>query len=256
MFTVEFQTGALLLLAAAALTIAWILWCDRNDRETARVQALEGVGHEMRINLQRFMAELSAISFDEPVSAEEMLPVNHPQLDAVFANLVRGNANALSVLSATYQTLQARKADVRAALANRGNPKAEAGPAIDALLDAIVTLYLWEAHDGRRPQEAHTTREWEVRRWMKTHGLASDVFPNMHLRDEVVERLRKYGMKLTPRPLTMTAHEYYSKRYDRFADPRGPFGRRRQRTGTDVLDLGGRESTTRRLSRTLRKATP
>jgi len=110
MFTVEFQTGALLLLAAAALTIAWILWCDRNDRETARVQALEGVGHEMRINLQRFMAELSAISFDEPVSAEEMLPVNHPQLDAVFANLVRGNANALSVLSAGAQGRCARGA--------------------------------------------------------------------------------------------------------------------------------------------------
>ena len=42
----------------------------------------------------------------------------------------------------------------------------------------------------------------------------------------MVERLRQYGMHLTPRPLTHTAHEYYSLRYDRKADPHGPMWRR------------------------------
>ncbi|HBH44257.1 MAG TPA: hypothetical protein DDY28_07605, partial [Hyphomonas atlantica] len=65
---------------------------------------------------------------------------------------------------------------------------------------------------------------------MKKHGFAASSFPGMHLRDEVVERLRQYGLHLTPRPLTHTAHEYYSMRYDRKADPRAPFWKRKPKT--------------------------
>lgn len=228
MFAVEFQTGALLLLGISTLIIAYLLWMNRSERiETGR-QALEGVGHELRINIQRFMAELAAITRGETVMGGDLMPIHHPQLDAIYSQMVPANRNALSVIGATYQTLVARKADIRAAYAHNADPNHETPSAIDAVIDAIVTLYMWEEHGGRRPQDAHATRSWHVRDWMKSHGMAADIFPNMHLRDAVVERLRTYGMKLTPKPLTHTAHEYYSMRYDRYSDPRSPFGKRKQ----------------------------
>jgi len=67
-----------------------------------------------------------------------------------------------------------------------------------------------------------------VRDWMKRHGFRADALPGLHLRDEVVERLRSYGMTLTPKPLTYTASQYYAKLYDRKADPNAPFWKRKQ----------------------------
>jgi hypothetical protein len=69
-------------------------------------------------------------------------------------------------------------------------------------------------------------RSWDVRDWMKSHGFKADAFPGMHLRDEVVERLRMYGLELTPKPLTHTAWEYYNMSYDRHADRRERDARR------------------------------
>ncbi len=232
MLTVEYQAGALLILAVAALVIAWVVWANRQDQREAAEQTIEGVGHELRITIQRFMAELAAITRGERVDGGDLMAVSHPQLDAVYASMVRANRNALSVIGATYQTLQARKLDIREAWAQGRAPTEEAGLAVDAVIDAIVTLYLWEEHGGRRPGEAHATRSWRVRQWMKSHGMSSDVFPGMHLRDAVVERLRIYGMTLTPHPLTHTAHEYYSLRYDRYRDPHAPFGRRLKRASS------------------------
>ncbi len=229
MFTVEFQTGALLLLAAASLVVAWTIWAERNDRQEAASQTLEGVGHELRITIQRFMVELAGITRGQMVQGGELMAISHPQLDAVYSAMIRANRNALSVIGATYQTLQARKMDIRAAWAQGRDATPEADEAVDAVIDAIVTLYLWEEHGGRRPADAHATRSWHVREWMKGHGWKrSDIFPGLHLRDEVVRRLRAYGMTLTPQPLSHTAHEYYSMRYDRYADEHGPFGRRRR----------------------------
>ncbi len=228
MFNVEFQTGALLLLAVAGLLISWTSWAERNDRREAARQTLEGVGHELRITIQRFMVELAGVTRGQMVQGGELMAVTHPQLDAVYAAMINANRNALSVIGATYQTLHARKLDIRAAWAHGQDARAEADEAVDAVIDAIVTLYLWEEHDGRRPADTRETRSWHVRQWMKGHGWRqSDIFPGMHLRDEVVRRLRAYGMTLTPQPLSHTAHEYYSLRYDRNADPHGPFGHRR-----------------------------
>lgn len=228
MFSVEFQTGALLLLMIAGLTIAYITWRDRNDRKEVEGQVLEGVGHELRLIIQRFMAELAAITRDEPVAGGELMVIRHPQLDAVYAQNVPANRNALSVIGATYQNLQSRKNDILNAAQQGQDLNAATPAAIDAVIDAIVTLYLWEEHGGARPADADATRSWHVRQWMKDHGLAWDTFPNMHLRDAVVARLRAYGMTLTPRPLTHTAHEYYSMKYDRKADPRAPMWKRKQ----------------------------
>lgn len=237
MFSVEFQTGALLLLAVAGLTIAFLQWRDRSDRKIVEVQTLEGVGHELRLVLMRFMAELSAITHDEPVAGGELMVVQHPQLNAVYSLGIRANRNALSVIGSTYQTLQSRKNDIIHAAQAGQDLHIVTPAAIDAVIDAIVTLYLWEEHGGVRPSEAHPTRTWRVRQWMKDHGMAWNVFPDMHLRDEVVERLRQYGMRLTPRPLTHTAHEYYSMHYDRKADRNAPMWRRSKKKSEPPMKL-------------------
>lgn len=228
MLSVEFQTGALLLIAIAAILMAFIQWMNRSDRIEIGRQALEGVGHELRINIQRFMVELAQITRGQHIAGGELMAIHHPQLDAIYSQLLPANRNALSVIGTTYQNLDQHKREIRAAYGQGQDPTALAGEAIDSIIDAIVTLYLWEEHDGRRPKDAQPTRSWKVRHWMKGHGMRADVFPDMHLRDQVVERLRSYGMTLTPRPLTHTAHEYYSMRYSRKDDPRGPFGRRRR----------------------------
>ncbi|MEM7766838.1 MAG: hypothetical protein AAF253_05040 [Pseudomonadota bacterium] len=224
MSSVEFQTLALVALVAAAVTVAWIMYLDRDERQEVARSALAGVGHELRLTIQRFMAELSPLARGEQAAAGDLMPIHHPQMDAIFAHAIAANRNALSVFGATYLTLESRKLDLKSALAKGTGAKPEIDASIDTIIDAIVTLYLWEEHGGARPVEAEPTRSWLVRDWMKRHNFRTDAFPNMHLRDEVVDRLRQYGMTLTPAPLTHTAHEYYSMQYDRKADPRAPFG--------------------------------
>ena len=77
-------------------------------------------------------------------------------------------------------------------------------------------------------------RSWDVRDWMKAHGFKADAFPGMHLRDELVERLRMYGLELTPRPLTHTAWEYYNMSYDRHAERNARAEQRRARQAEEA----------------------
>ena len=127
----------------------------------------------------------------------------------------------------TYQELEARKMALRAALAQGRDPVDSLDDAMDATINGIATLYMWEVHGGARPSEVGRVRSWDVRDWMKGHNFTQQSLPGMYLRDEVVERLRAYGLHLTPKPLTHTAHEYYSMQYDRKADIHAPFGRRK-----------------------------
>lgn len=225
-----FFTGGMGLLIAAALLIAWQLWRIRDDERDGAISALDGVSHEMRINLQRMVNEIAQIFDTQEAGPDALLPVQHPQLDGVNASLIRTNRNAIAVIGATYQELEARKMALRAALAQKRDMAAPLDDAMDATINGIATLYMWEEHGGARPSDAGNVRSWHVRDWMKGHGFAANSLPDMHLRDEVVERLRQYGLNLTPRPLTHTAHEYYSMRYDRHADVHGPFGRRKLET--------------------------
>ncbi len=225
-----FLTGGLGLLIAAALMIAWQLWRIREEDRDGAISALDGISHEMRINLQRMVNEVAQIVDTQEAGPDVLLPVQHPQLDGVNASLIRTNRNAIAVIGATYQELEARKMALRAALAQKRDLTAALDDAMDATINGIATLYMWEEHAGVRPSEAGTVRSWHVRDWMKAHGFAASAFPGMHLRDEVVERLRQYGLHLTPRPLTHTAHEYYSMQYDRKADPRAPFWKRKPKT--------------------------
>lgn len=224
-----FLTGGLVLLIAVITLAAWHLWRMREEIRDGELDALEGISHELRINLQRMMTEISQVVATEEAGPDVLLPIRHPQLDGVNASMIRANRNAIAVIGATYQELEARKMALRAALAQGRDLTAPLDDAMDAVINGIATFYMWEVHDGVRPSEAGSVRSWNVRDWMKGHGFIADAFPGMHLRDEVVERLRAYGLHLTPRPLTHTAHEYYSMRYDRMADEYGPFGKRRKK---------------------------
>ena len=156
------------------------------------------------------------------------MSVQHPQLDAVNAGLVQCDRRALAVIGATYQDLQSRKLLLQADLEGGGQGKTEYAEAVDAAVNGLTTLYMWDAHKGQRPDQAPSVRSWAVRDWLKSNGFGQIELPGMHLRDTVVGRLRAYGLKLTPKPLSHTAHEYWSMQYDRKADPRGVFGARRQ----------------------------
>ena len=230
-----FVTAGVLLLVAGVLAIGYLLWRIRDDREDAERAALEGVSQELRLTLQRFLAELINLRSSEAYKPGSLMDIKHPQLDAVHTALVFCDRRAISVMGAMYQELSARKQLLRAELV-AGEPADDAyDNALSTTVDGIVTLYLWDEHGGCKPPDARTTRSWDVRKWMIENGFGQFAFEDMHLRDTVVERLRGYGMTLTPRPLEYTAFEYWSMRYDRQKD-RGVFGARRERPDPDIED--------------------
>ena len=213
-----FLTGGLGLLTALMTLVSWHLWRMREDTRAGRISALGGVSHELRINLQRMVSELSQVAANPVVGPDVLLPIRHPQLDGVNASLINANRNGIAVIGVTYQELEARKLSLRAQLAQGNAPGNVLDDAMDAAINGIAALYFWEVHHGALPAEIGRVRSWDVRDWMKAHGFKADAFPGMHLRDEVVERLRMYGLELTPKPLTHTAWEYYNMSYDRHAD--------------------------------------
>ncbi|MBK8198261.1 MAG: hypothetical protein IPK75_07815 [Acidobacteria bacterium] len=222
-----FLTGGLGLLVALMTLVSWHLWRMREDARAGRQSALEGISHEMRINLQRMVSELSQVAGNPAVGPDVLLPISHPQLDGVNRALINANRNGIAVIGVTYQELEARKLSLRAQLAQGNAPGNVLDDAMDAAINGIAALYFWEVHHGALPAEIGRVRSWDVRDWMKAHGFKAEAFPGMHLRDEVVERLRMYGLELTPKPLTHTAWEYYNMHYDRQADRDSPLGRRR-----------------------------
>jgi hypothetical protein len=221
-----FLTGGLGLLTALMTLVAWHLWRMREDTRAGRQSALEGISHEMRINLQRMVSELSQVAANPAVGPDVLLPIRHPQLDGVNRALINANRHGIAVIGVTYQELEARKLSLRAQLAQGNAPGNVLDDAMDAAINGIAALYFWEVHHGALPAEIGRVRSWDVRDWMKGHGFKADAFPGMHLRDEVVERLRMYGLELTPKPLTHTAWEYYNMSYDRHADRREREARR------------------------------
>ena len=228
-----FMSGGLLLLVIGVMAAAWLLWLQKDAREDAEVAALDGVTHELKLNLQRMLGELVSLANGAPFTEGSLMEICHPQLDAVHTSLVHCDRRALAVMDACYQDLQARKLHLKTALERGEDAAGHLDAATNATIDGLTTLYMWDAHDGCRPQDARSTRSWDVRNWMKTNGFGQIVVPGMHLRDEVVERLRQYGMPLTPKPLTHSAYEYWSLRYDRQKDPRGVFGARKIKSELD-----------------------
>lgn len=213
-----FMTGGMLLLVTGVLAVSWLLWRLRDDRKDAEEAALVGVAQELKLNLQRMLSEIMMLAEGGHYTSGSLMEVRHPQLDAVHGALVMCDRRAISVMGAMYQELQARKMYLQAALEAGQRGDAERQNALYAAIDGIVTLYLWDEHQGCKPPEARSTRSWTVRKWMKENGFGQFQFSDLHLRDAVVDRLRQYGMKLTPAPLEYTAHEYWGMRYDREKD--------------------------------------
>ena len=224
-----FLVSGLLVLIAAVAYLAWSAW-RWVDRERDMEQlALVGVGHELRYNLKRMMGELTRVSNGSLQSEIEILPVIHPQLDALLTRPNEADRIGLTNIRAHYNELTAHKLSLKAALKESSDIELPANIAADAVIESLATLYLWEEHKGRAPENAHSTRSWAVRDWMKANKFDADSLPGLHLRDQVVERLRRNGMTLTPKPLTYTASEYFAKQYDRKADPNAPFWKRKKK---------------------------
>lgn len=230
-----FLTAGLGLLTALMTLVAWHLWRMREETRAGRQSALEGISHEMRINLQRMTSELSQVAANPAVGPDVLLPIRHPQLDGVNRALINANRHGIAVIGVTYQELEARKLSLRAQLAQGNAPGAVLDDAMDAAINGVAALYFWEVHHGALPSEIGRVRSWDVRDWMKSHGFKADAFPGMHLRDEVIERLRMYGLELTPRPLTHTAWEYYNMTYDRHADRREREARGAEKAGAEEV---------------------
>ena len=237
-----FMVGGLALMVAAALSIAWLLWRQDDIRREAVGLALEGIGHEFRFNMFQMVREINDVESGMIRLPIDLPTLAHPQLDAVLGELVATDKRALAAIQATYQALEARKRRVRMQLGDGAVDPEELDALKQATVHGISTLYLWEDHEGAPPEKARSTRSWWVRDWMKAHGFTQDLLSGLALRDAVVEDLRDNGMVLTPKPLTLTAHDYYSRHYDRKADPRGVFGKRRLRKKeTAAAEAGGDE---------------
>ena len=224
-----FIVSGLLVLIAAVAFLAWSAW-RRVDRERdMEALALAGVSHELRYNLHRMLTELAGIANGTVRSDIEIIPIVHPQLDALLSRPNEVDRKGLTAIRGNYNALSAHKSSLRAALSGQGDVGGPANIAVEAVIGSIASLYLWEEHRGRAPAEAHSTRSWDVRDWMKSTPFHAHLLPGLHLRDQVVEHLRGAGMILTPKPLTHTAHEFYSMQYDRKADPNAPFWKRKSK---------------------------
>lgn len=222
-----FLTSGLLILIASIGYLAWSAWRWVDRARDMEKLALAGIGYELRMNLMRMMSELSGVA-DGSVSSEiQLVPVVHTQLDGLLSRPNEADRESLTLMRGNYNELSAHKQSLRAALSQQADLTGPSTVAVDAVIGSIATLYLWEEHKGRSPKAAHSTRSWHVRDWMKANDFKSDLLPDLHLRDEVVDRLRALGMTLTPKPLTHTASEYYAMKYDRKADPNAPFWKRR-----------------------------
>ncbi|MEO1552526.1 MAG: hypothetical protein AAFR82_01235 [Pseudomonadota bacterium] len=224
-----FLVSGLLVLIAAVAYLAWSAWRWVDRERDMEKRAMVGVSYELRHNLKRMMSELAGLANGSLKSEIEIVPVVHPQLDALLSRPNEADRGGLTVIRGNYNELSAHKQSLRAALAGQTDINVPANIAADAVIGSLATLYLWEEHKGCAADAARSTRSWDVRDWMKVNKFHADSLPGLHLRDQVVERLRGDGMTLTPKPLTYTASEYFAKQYDRKADPNAPFWKRKKK---------------------------
>ena len=228
-----YLTGGLVVLTMTTGFAAWTLWRWQASLREATMLSLQGVGYEFHHNLLCFWTELTQLAGNTFPQTCPLRPLSHPQLDNLMMSPGPADRQALTRLRGHYDTLSVYKQAMQ-----HGASVTEADPqlkqaAIQALIEAVATLYLWQHASGKTADQAPGVRSWHVRSWMKHIGFQqADALPGLHIRDAVVACLRQQGMRLTPRPLSLTASEYYARKYHRHADPHGPFGRRRESSQT------------------------
>lgn len=224
----NFLTSGLVVLIGAVVMIAWSIWRLVDRQRDMEQFALDGIAYEQSAVLLRVLNDMAVLKLGEALTAQDLIPLRHPQFDALLAGPVEIDRRPLTDLQANYEQLDQGLQLVRTALAQGKDVAPHVDRTVDAAIEGLTLLYLWDVYNGKAAHEAPSTRSWHVRDWMKATKFHANMVPGLHLRDEVVERLRVNGMTLTPKPLDHTAHEYFSKRYDRKADPNAPFWKRRQ----------------------------
>lgn len=205
-----FLAGGLTLLVIAALAIAFLMWRRDETRRASISQAVRGAGEEFRLNMHQTLRQIADLRNGRIGRSRDLPVMTHPQLDGVLAAMVEADKRALAGLHGVYCDLEGAKGRLRHALDSGNDLETPLQDAERAAVQGICTLYLWEKHGGRAPQDASSTRSGHVRDWLKANGYSQDLVPGMALRDEVVECLRRSGMGLTPKPLTHSAREYYA----------------------------------------------
>ena len=230
-----FLVSGLLVLIGALLFVAWSVWRLVERGREIEMASFAGVGYELHRNLVGFLGELSQLATGDKPIYPALLPLSHPQLDALQSKPNATDRKALSRLQGTYDAMAMHKQALTVLLGERQPTEGVERAAAETLIRGLAELYLWQAHAAKPAHLARATRSWHVRDWMKTNGFAdAHILPSVHLRDAVVQHLRDAGMSLSPKPLDHTASEYFAKRYDRKADPNAPFWRRRLPATTET----------------------
>ncbi|WP_018146482.1 hypothetical protein [Henriciella marina] len=203
--------GGVGLLILAALVIGFVLWRVRSGRKPVNGTAFKLVGDEFRFMLHQAIGEVRDLEKGWIQQPDGLATIKHPQFNGLSRDAEYAKQRPLDGLHAAYQNMEASKEEVRAALSGNGDRSAAVDGYKQSTIGAIAALYLWEKQDGRSPENTPTTRSAFVRDWMKENDISQALIPGIALRDEVVEYLRQAGMTLTPKPMAMTAYEYYGR---------------------------------------------
>jgi hypothetical protein len=116
-----FLVSGLLVLIAAIGYLAWSAWrwVDR-ERDMEKL-ALSGVSHELRLNLKRMLTELAGLANGSVRSEIDIVPVIHPQLDALLSRPNEADRRGLTIIRGNYNELSAHKQSLRLAISQRGD---------------------------------------------------------------------------------------------------------------------------------------
>jgi hypothetical protein len=190
--------------AIALLMIVWFIWKNSRTTGQALKLALDGVGHEFRFNLQRVLSELRELNTNGDVREDLTVQLGWPQLASLLAQPAIKDRRSLERLDATYQTLEARRSEVR-----QGQTDDTIGAYRRSAIEALAILYLWEHNKGGLPEKALSASRSAVRNWMKSLGFTKALIPGMALRDEVFKDVRRLRIPLRPSEPGMTAEAYY-----------------------------------------------
>jgi len=135
-----FLASGLLVLIASIGYLAWSAWRWVDRARDMEKLALAGIGYELRMNLMRMMSELAGVANGTVKSEIELVPVVHPQLDALLSRPNEADRESLTLMRGNYNELSAHKQTLRAALSEQADRTVPSNIAVDAVIGSIATL--------------------------------------------------------------------------------------------------------------------
>ena len=112
-----FLVSGLLILIVAIGYLAWSAWRWVDRERDMEKRSLDGIRHEMRLNLKRLLDELRGVADGSLRSDIDIIPVVHPQLDALLSRPNEADRRGLTIIRGNYNELSAHKQTLRASLA-------------------------------------------------------------------------------------------------------------------------------------------